>query len=149
MSAPLKKALAYLDALEADRQEALALSAQKAEDARLIQARHEGFRAAMEMLGGGLSDDAAGPGTSDTRGSNERRARRRIPQLILRKLSFSGEAMSASQIAKAINYNLDGTQTALARLEETGQVWRNGEDRWEIRTAAMDHLNEHAASNSK
>ena len=145
----LKKALAYLDALEADRREALALSAQKAEEARRIQARQEGFRAAMEMLGRGVSDDAAGSDTSDTRGSSERRPRRRIPQLILRELSFSGEAMSASPIANAINYNLDRTQTALTHLEEAGQVSRNREGRWEIRTAAMDHLNEHAASNGK
>jgi len=38
MSTQLEKALAYLDALEADRQAALALSEQKAEEARLIKA---------------------------------------------------------------------------------------------------------------
>ena len=48
----LEKALAYLDALEVDRQAALALSEQKAEEAKLIQARQEGFGAAMKMLSG-------------------------------------------------------------------------------------------------
>src|SRR6478672_7385761 len=46
----LQKAHEYLDMLEADRRTALALSEQKAEEARLIKARQEGFRAAMEML---------------------------------------------------------------------------------------------------
>jgi hypothetical protein len=49
----LEKALAYLDALEVDRQAALALSEQKAEEAKLIQARQEGFGAAMKMLSAG------------------------------------------------------------------------------------------------
>jgi hypothetical protein len=38
---PIEQALAYLDALEADRKAALALSEQKAEEAKLIQARQE------------------------------------------------------------------------------------------------------------
>ena len=46
----LERARAYLDALEADRQAALTLSEQKAEEAKLIKARQEGFRAAMEIL---------------------------------------------------------------------------------------------------
>ncbi len=60
MSTPMEKALAYLETLEADRQMALALSEQKAEEAMLIKARQEGFQAAMEMLGSAISaDDAA------------------------------------------------------------------------------------------
>src|SRR6266481_4188810 len=62
---------------------------------------------------------------SDPEEHVHRRARRHIPQLILRELSFSGQAVSASQIAKAIDYNLEGTQTALTRLEKAGQVLRN------------------------
>jgi len=144
MSTSLQKALAYLDALEADRREALALSAQKAEEARLIKARQEGFRAAMELLGGEIpvgNAEADHPEAPD-----RRRARRRIPQLILRELSFSGQAMYASQIAKAIDYNLDRTQTALTRLEEAGQVVRNGEGRWAIGITATARLHERAAA---
>ena len=37
-----EKARAYLDTLEADRRAALALSEQKAEEAKLIKARQEG-----------------------------------------------------------------------------------------------------------
>ena len=96
MSTLLERALAYLDALEADRRAALALSEQKAEEARLIKARHEGFQAAMEMLGG---ENPVGNAEADPEQPGRRRARRRIPQLILRELSFSGQAMSASQIA--------------------------------------------------
>jgi len=40
--------------------------------------------------------------------------------------------MTASQIAKAIDYNLNRTNAALQRLEETRQVFRNGKDRWEV-----------------
>ena len=63
MSTRNEKALAYLDVLEADRLTALALSEQKAEEARLIKARQEGFRAAMEMLGSAISagDVSVGP----------------------------------------------------------------------------------------
>ena len=52
---PIERALAYLDALEADRKAALALSEQKAEEAKLIQARQEGFRAALDILRGETS----------------------------------------------------------------------------------------------
>ena len=51
----LDEARAYLDALEADRKAALGLSEQKAEEAKLIRARQEGFQAAMEILGSGIS----------------------------------------------------------------------------------------------
>src|SRR5215471_14773859 len=47
-----ERARAYLDAIEADRQAALALSEQRAEEAKLLQARLEGFQAAVKMLGG-------------------------------------------------------------------------------------------------
>ena len=52
---PNEQALAYLDALEADRMAALALTEQKAEEAKLIQARQEGFRAALDILCGETS----------------------------------------------------------------------------------------------
>jgi hypothetical protein len=142
MSIPLEKALAYLDALEADRQAALALSEQKAAEARLIKARQEGFRAAMELLGGEIP---VGNAEADPEEPGRRRVRRHIPQLILRELSFSGQAMSASQLAKAIDYNLERTQTALTRLEKAGQVMRNSEGRWAIGITATAQLHEHAA----
>src|ERR1700722_9049263 len=137
-----EKARAYLDTLEADRRAALALSEQKAEEAKLIKARQEGFQAAMEMLDTAIS---AGDAASDPKEPGRRRVRRHIPQLILRELSFSGQAMTATQIAKAIDYHPEQTETALRRMEETGQVLRNAGDRWTIGTTAMSQLNGHAA----
>ena len=90
MSTSTERALAYLDTLEADRRTALALSEQKAEEARLIKARQEGFRAAMEMLGSAISADDAAP---DPEEPGRRRVRRRVRDLILPELSFSGQAM--------------------------------------------------------
>src|SRR5262252_3976357 len=46
-----ERARAYLEALEADRLAALAVSEQKAEEAKLIKARQEGFREALEIIG--------------------------------------------------------------------------------------------------
>jgi hypothetical protein len=147
MSTPLEKALANLDALEADRQAALALSEQKAEEARLIKARQEGFRVAMELLG---AEIPVGNAQVNPEEPGRRRVRRHIPQLILRELSFSGQAMSASQLAKAIDYNLERTQTALTRLEKAGQVLRNSGGRWAIGIIATARLHEHvAAGNGK
>ncbi len=143
MPTPIEKALEYLDTLEADRRAALALSEQKAEEARLIQARQEGFRAAMEMLGSAISADDAVP---DPEESGRRRVRRPIRELILRELSFSGQAMTATQIAKAIDYHPERTETALQRMEERGQVLRNAGGRWAIGDTAMAQLNGHAAT---
>jgi hypothetical protein len=36
--------------------------------------------------------------------------------MILRELSFSGQTMTTTQIAKAIDYNSDRTKTALSRV---------------------------------
>jgi hypothetical protein len=143
MPTSLQKAHEYLDMLEADRRTALALSEQKAEEARLIKARQEGFRAAMEMLAGETSGSSAG---SEPRGPGRQRARRPIRQMILRELSFSGQTMTATQIAKAIDYNSVRTKTALNRMEATGHVLRNGADRWTIGIGAMAQLNEHAVT---
>jgi hypothetical protein len=149
----MDKALAYLDTLEADRRTALALSEQKAEEARLIKARQEGFKAAMEMLGSAdmlgsaiSAGDAAPDPTSHPRESGRRRIRRDIRQLILRELSFSGEAMTATQIAKAIDYQFERTEIALQRMEETGQVLRNEGGRWAIGNTALAQFNGHAAT---
>src|SRR5215470_17078563 len=136
MPTPLEKAREYLEKLEADRRNALEVSEQKAEEAKLIKARQEGFQAAIEILGITTPVD-------DTRAcaakapAGPQRVRRPIPQIILRELSFSGQAMTTTQIAKAINYNPNRTTTALSRLEATGQVIRHGVDRWTIAIGAM------------
>ena len=54
--------------------------------------------------------------------------------------------MTVTQIAKAIDYNLERTQTVLTRLEETGQVLRNGAGRWAIGITSTARLHEHAAA---
>jgi len=158
MSTSIERVRAYLDTLEADRRAALALSEQKAEEARLIKARQEGFRAAMEMLGtaisaGDAASDAAasdvvasGAAASDPNEPGRRRVHRQIRELILRELSFSGQAMTAAQIAKAIDYLPERTETALQRMEESGQVLRNAGGRWAIGNTAMAQLNGHAAA---
>jgi len=140
---PIEKALAYLETLDAERRAALALSEQKAEEARLIKARQEGFKAAIEMLGTAI---CAGDAASDPKEPDRRRVRRQIPQLILRELSFSGQAMTATQIAKAVDYLPEGTERALQRMEEAGQVLRNAAGRWAIGNTAMGQLNGHAAA---
>ena len=158
MSTSIERVRAYLGTLEADRRAALALSEQKAEEARLIKARQEGFRAAMEMLGTAISagdaasDTAAsdvaasGAAASDPKEPGRRRVRRQIRELILRELSFSGQAMTAAQIAKAIDYLPERTEMALQRMEESGQVLRNAGGRWAIGNTAMAQLNGHAAT---
>jgi hypothetical protein len=152
--------------LEADRNAALALSEQKAEEAKLIKARQEGFQTALELLSVKISTGNSGSGenrrlTADRRGSGERasepqetprrRVRRPIRELILRELSFSGEAMTAAQIAKAVNYIPERTETALTRMERDGQVIRNEVGRWAIGPAGAPQINGHApaASNGK
>src|ERR1700719_187819 len=158
MSTSIERVRAYLDTLEADRRSALALSEQKAEEARLIKARQEGFRAAMEILGtaisaGDAASDAAasdvaasGAGASDPNEPGRRRVRRQIREVILRELSFSGQAMTAAQIAKAIDYLPERTEMALQRMEESGQVLRNAGGRWAIGNTAMAQLNGHSAA---
>ena len=60
MEALLERARAYLAGLEAERRAALALSEQKAEEAKLIKARQEGFQIAMEIVCGKAPDDNFG-----------------------------------------------------------------------------------------
>jgi len=141
MLIPIEKARAYLDTLEADRRAALAICEQKAEEARLIKARQEGFQAAMEMFGTAIP---AVDAVSDPKEPGQRRSRRHIRELILRELSFSGLAMTAAQIAKAIDYHPGGTETALERMEEDGQVLRNAGGRWVIGNTTLGQLNGHA-----
>lgn len=139
----LERARAYLDALEAERQTALALSEQKAEEAKLLQARLEGFRAAVEMLG--ANSDVANTECESEEPVRRRRARRPIPELIARELSFSGQAMTVRQIAKAIDYLPDRTETALNRMEKGGQVVRDEGGRWAVGITGHRHTNGRAA----
>ena len=142
----LERARAYLDALEADRQMALALSEQKAEEAKLIKARQEGFQAAIEMLGGKFVAGDVGTDPHRERG----RVRRPIREMILRELSFCGHEMTTAQIANAIDYIPERTEIALERLERNGQVLRN-EGRWAIGATSLTHMSGHIlrAGNSK
>jgi|SRR5271166_1619140 len=127
MANPIEKASAYLDKLEADRQAAIAISEQKAEEAKLIRARQEGFRAAMEIL---TSTTSISSCELQSAKPGRRRPRRDIMQLILCELSFSGEELTTAQIAKVIEYIPERTETALKRLEIGGKVRRNERDRW-------------------
>jgi hypothetical protein len=143
-----EKARAYLDGLEAERLAALALSQQKAEEAKLIKARQEGFQAALDMLRGELPVERA---EANTQAPGRRRGRRPIRQIILRELSFSGQSMTTAQIARAIEYNRERTETALKRMEKNGHVLRAEGERWEIGARELDETNRHAfgAGNGK
>jgi len=143
MPTTLQTAQAYLDALEADRQAALALSQQKAEEAKLIKAQQEGFRAAMKMLGEDISIATAEHNSKEPARSH---GRRRIPELIARELSFSGRAMTTRRIATAVDYNPERTEIALRRMLEAGQVHRSGNDRWEIASTTVAPLAVHAVT---
>ena len=159
----LERARAYLASLEADRQAALALSEQKTEEAKLIKARQEGFQAAMELLGCEIPAGTTASGTERELSANRsdhgerasgpeesprRRGRRPIREMILRELSFSGQVMTTAQIAKAIAYLPDRTETALERMEKNGQVLRNEGGRWAIGLSAAAQTNGHADSPS-
>jgi len=141
MPALPETARAHLDALEAERQAALTLSEQKAEEAKLIKARQEGFQAAIKILG---SKIAAGSAQTDPRGRlpMSRRGRRPIRDMILRELLFSGHPMTTAQIAKAIHYNSERTEKTLERLEEKGEVLRN-EDLWTIGNTSLSFIDRH------
>jgi len=147
MPALPETARAYLDALEADRQAALALSKQKAEEAKLIRARQEGFQAAMEMLG---SKFAAEPAGTDPQSKEpvRRRGRRPIRDMILRELMFTGRPMTTARIASAVNYIPERTETALERMEKAGQVVRN-EGCWTTGTTLLTYMNGHAVRTGK
>ena len=142
MTSPIAEATAYLDKLEADRQAAIAMSDQKAEEAKLITARQEGFQAAMKILVGAISVNSCELQPIE---SGHRRRRRDITQLILRELSFSGQPMTTTQIAKAIDYIPERTETALQRLEIGGKLLRNENGRWAAVIATIAKPNGHAA----
>jgi hypothetical protein len=127
MSTPTEQATAYLLKLEADRAAALAASEEKLREAALIKAREDGFREAMEIFGQAVTPEGAEGEPEKT----HRERRRDIRQLIIKELSFSGKSMTKHQIAKAINYIPERTDTALKRLETAGIV-QNRDGHWEV-----------------
>jgi len=142
MSTPVEKAAAYLARLEADRRAALALSEAKAEEAKLIKARREGFEEALEILGLQISADS----TKVQPPKSPARQRRNIPQLIMRELSFSGKAMAKEQIARSIDYLPWQTEKALRRLESFGKIVQNMDGRWEVVNSTVAQTNGHAVT---
>jgi hypothetical protein len=144
MSTPAEKAAAYLTKLEADRKAALAVSEAKAEEAKLIKARREGFEEALEILGLKISPDSpeAEPPKSLAR------QRRNIPQLIMRELSFSGTSMAKEQIARSIDYLPLQTERALRRLESSGKIVQNIDRRWEVVTSTVAQTNGRDVTNA-
>jgi len=140
MTSPAEKATAYLDKLEADRRAAIAASEEKAEEAKIIEARQQGFQEAMEILGLQLlpSDTDVEPNKPPVR-----RQRRNIPQLIINELSFSGKAMTKEQIARAVDYTPAQAEKVLKRMEGSAKVVRNTNDRWEAVAPAVPQSNGH------
>jgi hypothetical protein len=118
----------------------MTISEQKAEEARLIAARLEGFRAALDIFAGAspvefheLQSEKPGP----------RRRRRDISDLIVRELSFSGQEMTTTQIAKAIAYIPERTETVLKRLEKGGKVVQIENGRWVAQATRIIKQNGH------
>ena len=136
----VEKVRAYLADLEADRRAALTLSEQKAEEAKLIQARQEGVQAALRLFS---SETLVRNAAVEPQEPRRRRGRRPIRELILRELSFSGQPTTADQIAKAIDYIPERTEMALGRLEKDGQVLRSGGARWVIALPGVAQINGH------
>jgi hypothetical protein len=95
MPNPVLLATAYIEKLEADRRAAMEISEQKAVEAKLLAARQEGFRAAMDIFGGAIPVNSC---ELQPERSGGRKQRRDIPELILRELSFSGRLIPLSQV---------------------------------------------------
>lgn len=142
MPNPVAEATAYIEKLEAARRAAIEISGRKAEEAKLIAARQEGFRAAMKIFTGAIPVKFH---ESRSEESGSRRRRRDIAELIVRELSFSGQEMTTTQIAKAIAYIPERTATALKRLEKRGQVVRNENGRWAAQVTRAAKPNGHSA----
>jgi hypothetical protein len=126
MLTPREKATAYLEELEATRLAAIAASEEKAEEAKLIKARQEGFRRAMEIL-----ETTPYPILTEPEPEKPQRIKRRnISELILNELLFSGEPMTTR--ARAINCRRAFTEKALNRVESSGKIMREEDGRWII-----------------
>jgi hypothetical protein len=147
MPTPIEKAVAHLNKLEDERRAAIALSKEKAQEAKLIRARQEGFQEALAILNIDISlkDEEASTSTTTTTTTTQsnKRTRRNIPQFISNELSFSGKAMTTNQIAKAIDYLPERTEKALERMESSGEIIRTGDGRWTVHIRP-EKINGHA-----
>jgi hypothetical protein len=148
MPTPIEKAVAHLNKLEDERRAAIALSKEKAQEAKLIRARQEGFQEALAILNIDISlkDEEASTSTTTTTTTttqSNKRTRRNIPQFISNELSFSGKAMTTNQIAKAIDYLPERTEKALERMESSGEIIRTGDGRWTVHIRP-EKINGHA-----
>ena len=143
MPTPIEKAVAHLNKLEDERRATIALSKEKAQEAKLIRARQEGFQEALEILNIDISlkDEEASISTNIPQST--KRTRRNIPQFISNELSFSGKAMTTNQIAKAIDYLPERTEKALERMESSGEIIRTGDGRWTVHIRP-EKINGHA-----
>ena len=135
MSTAMEKATAFLSKLEADRMAAIAVSEEKVREAMLIKARQEGFREAMEIFGLSITPDAEV--------DMNKSVRRKLRQMIIKELSFSGRAMSREKIAKAIDYIPEGTEAALKRLGSAGKIVQNRDGHWEAVAITVAQANGH------
>ena len=81
--------------LEAEREAALALSEQKAEEAKLIKARQEGFQAALELLG-----DRTFAGTT---ASAKPKSRPPIPVALISRQTRSLNRVSGATAGRSAN----------------------------------------------
>jgi hypothetical protein len=143
MPTPIEKAVAHLNKLEDERRAAIALSKEKAQEAKLIRARQEGFQEALAILNIDISLKDEEASTSTTTTQSNKRTRRNIPQFISNELSFSGRAMTTNQIAKAIDYLPERTEKALERMESSGEIIRTGDGRWTVHIRP-EKINGHA-----
>jgi hypothetical protein len=143
MPTPIERAVAHLNKLEAERRAAIALSKEKAQEAKLIRARQEGFQEALEILNVDISMKEEEGVSTPFISLSDKRTRRNIPQFISNELSFSGKAMTTNQIAKAIDYLPERTEKALERMESSGQIIRTGDGRWTVHIRP-EKINGHA-----
>ena len=132
MSNQMEKATAYLSKLKADRMAAMELIKEKELEAMLIQAREEGFIEAVRMFGLYNTSTIAPNDIEVENHKLHRRKRRDIRQMIIQELSYSAKAMTTRQIAKAIDYLQERTETVLKRLENEGKIAQSRDGLWEI-----------------
>jgi hypothetical protein len=132
MPTPMEKATAYLSRLEDDRAAALAASKEKALEAMLIKAREQGFREAMEIFGMNVASSVTSNDIERETDQRHKRKRRDIRQMIIKELSYSGREMTTQQIAKAIDYIPERTETVLKRLENAGKIIQNRDGLWDV-----------------
>ena len=127
----MEKATAYLCKLTADRMAAMELSKEKELEAMLIKAREEGFRDAMEICGLNTTPAIASNDLEVENYKLHRKRRRDIRQMIIQELSHSAQPMTTRQIATAIDYLQERTETVLKSLASKGKITQNRDGLWE------------------